>query len=364
MSAVDEVETIGVRARPETAATDEAADAAPAEARPLPARGAMLPSLFRLAFDLSLLPIAALVLVGRVGNKDWLFDMTNFFRPHIAVVALLFVLVAAFSASLPRISVAGLLLVAALYPLLVPSVPAAAAAPNPSLRVTTANVNGRNRDFESFRRVVEAAAPDILVIEEVTWPWDPTIASLPGLPYLSDPRLARRSSIRIASRYPVTAELVELEGLAKPTDDIGGSVALRAIVDIPGAKRPTVLYGIHPPTTRKAQGWVGRNAYLRALAYRIAAEPKGTNIIVAGDWNTPYWSPMVRNFMRVSSLVTTERGAWPEPTRFFREFGAPPFLGTPIDRIAVSKDIGVAAINVSKDFGSDHLAVTADLAIP
>ena len=360
MSAVDEVENVGMKAGLETAATNDAADAAPADVRPLPARGAMLPSLFRVVFDLGLLPIAALVLAGHCGGKDWLLDMTNFFRPHIAVVALVLLLFALLASSMPRLVVAALLVGAAVYPLLVASVPAAAIASAGNLRITTANLNGRNRDEEGFRRMVEAEAPDILMVEETNWRWQGVIESLPGLPHVAG---TDRSSVMVASRYPVTAEPLDLGPAANPTDDVGGAGALRAVVERPGAG-PLVVYGVHAPTTRKASGWVMRNAYLRAVAERVKAEPAGTDVLVAGDWNTPYWSPVLRSFLKRSGLVTTERGAWPPPTRFFREFGAPPALGTPIDRIAVPDRIGVAAINVSKDFGSDHLAVTADLAIP
>lgn len=361
MSAVDEVETIGVKAGPEAAATSEAAAAAPADARPLPVRGAMLPSLFRLAFDLGLLPVAALVLAGHFGGKDWLLDMTNFFRPHIAAVTLVLLLVALLAASMPRLVVAALVVGAAVYPLLVASVPAAANAPAGNLRITTANVDGLNRDEEGFRRMVEAEAPDVLVVEETNWRWQGVVEALPGLPHVAG---ADRSSVMIASRYPVTAERLDLGPAANPTDDVGGSSAIRAVVQRPDGARPLIVYGVHAPTTRKVSGWMMRNAYLRAIAERVKAEPAGTDVLVVGDWNTPYWSPVLRSFMNRSGLVTTERGAWPPPTRFFREFGAPPALGTPIDRIAVPSRIGVAAINVSKDFGSDHLAVTADLAIP
>lgn len=360
MSAVDEVETIGVKAGPEAAAPGEAADASPPDDRTVPVRRAMLNTLSRLAFDLSLLPVAALVLAGQFGGKDWLLDMTNFFRPHIAAVALVLLLLALLASSMPRLVVAALVVGTAVYPLLVASVPAAANASAGNLRVTTANLNGRNRDEEGFRRMVEAEAPDILVVEESNWRWRPVVESLPGLPHVAG---ADRSSVMVASRYPVTAEWLDLGPAANPTDDVGGSGALRAVVERPGA-RPLVVYGVHAPTTRKVSGWVMRNAYLRAVAERVKAEPAGTDVLVVGDWNTPYWSPVLRSFMNRSGLVTTERGAWPPPTRFFREFRAPPALGTPIDRIAVPGRIGVAAINVSKDFGSDHLAVTADLAIP
>ncbi|HWJ74631.1 MAG TPA: endonuclease/exonuclease/phosphatase family protein [Kaistia sp.] len=318
----------------------------------------------RFLFDASLVPAAALVLVGRYGGFDWLFDMTNYFRPHIAVVAVLFIVLALGAGGVLRLAASVILFGAALVPLLVPALPAAAAAPQGNFRITTANVDGENRNFEAMKQMVAAAAPDILIAQEAGWRWRPTISTLPGLPFVSDQSLDVTSSVMVASRYPITVSVVSLAAATKPTDDVGGSAALRIEVARPDAPRPLVIYGIHPPTTRKARGWIDRNSYLRAISILARGEPSGTDVIVAGDWNTPYWSPVLRAFMKRSQLVTTERGAWPPPTRFFREAGLPPALGTPIDRIAVSRKIGLAAIGVSRDFGSDHLAVTADLAIP
>ena len=59
-----------------------------------------------LPFDLLLLPIAALVLVGRFGSRDWLLDMTNYFRPHIAVAVLVLVVLAILAGSMPRVVIA------------------------------------------------------------------------------------------------------------------------------------------------------------------------------------------------------------------------------------------------------------------
>lgn len=321
-------------------------------------------SLTRLVFDVLVIGIASLVLVGRLGAMDWLLDMTNFFRPHIAVVALVFLLLAVGSASWIRIAIAAALFVAAVYPLVVATLPAAPAAAAGNLRVMVANVNGANPEKERFAALVAKDAPDVVIGVEVIRGWRSTIESLPGLGYVTNGPETRRSAVMIASRYPVTAELVELGARANPTEFIGGSMAVRAEVQRPGAARPLVIYGIHPSTTRDARGWVARDYYLEGLARRVSEEPPGTDVIVAGDWNTPYWSPVLTNFFATSGILTTERGPWPPPTRFFREFGAPIALGTPIDRVAVSKEIGVAGIRTSEDFGSDHLAVITDLALP
>ncbi|MBZ9936519.1 endonuclease/exonuclease/phosphatase family protein [Mesorhizobium sp. BR1-1-16] len=319
-------------------------------------------SILRFVFDASLVPIAVLVIVGRWGQQDWLFEMTNFFRPHIAVAALLFVLLAVTTTSVPRIAVSVLIFGAALVPLISTGLPKAVAAAEGNLRVMTANVLRTNTDFDRFRQVVAGADPDIVVMNEAVPAWRPTATSLPGLGYVTQPD--PNSSVVVVSRYPMRSAPVQLVPAAAPDGRTGGARAVRVEIDRPGAIRPLVLYAIHAPTTRLARGWSTRNAYLNQIAGRILREPVGTDVIMAGDWNTSYWSPTLASILRKSGLVTTEPGPWPQPTRFFREFGLPPALGTPIDRIAVSKDIGLAGIKVSKPFGSDHLAVIAELAIP
>ncbi len=313
-------------------------------------------------FDLALLPMLLLVLAGRFGAQAWLLEMTNYFRPHIAALALLFLLLALLTGSRPRIAAAVFVFAAALWPLLVTSLPKAASATEGNFRLMTANVLRSNRDFEAFRRVVSDASPDVVVMQEATAAWRPTATSLPGLSYVTPPDAM--STVTVASRFPIRSAPVELDPDATPSLQTGGARAVRVEIDRPGAARPLVLYAVHAPTTRRAAGWEARNAYLAAIAERVRGEAVGTDVIMAGDWNTAFWSPTLASVLAVSGLATTEPGAWPPPTRFFREAGLPPVLGTPIDRITVSKRIGLASIAVGSDFGSDHLPVTAALAIP
>ncbi len=213
-----------------------------------------------------------------------------------------------------------------------------------------------------FQQSVAAAAPDVVVMQEATARWRPTAASLPGLVHVTAPDAL--STVVVASRFPIRSAPVELEPGATPSRMTGGARAVRVEIDRPDATRKLVLYAVHAPTTRRAAGWAARNAYLAAIADRVRQEPDDTDVIMAGDWNTAFWSPTLASVLSRAGLATTEPGAWPPPTRFFREAGLPPALGTPIDRITVSKRIGLASIAVGGDFGSDHLPVIAALALP
>lgn len=320
-------------------------------------------AMFRFAFDVSLLPMIVFVAVGRFGNYDWLFDLTNFFKPHIAALALALVAIAALAGSRLRLVAAVGLLAAALYPLLVSGLPVAPAAAAGNFRVMTANVNGENHDFDGLVRRVAELRPDILIAEEATPEWRPALSQLEGLPFTSGNDWP--THVFVASRYPIKVSAVALDPLAEPANYTGGSPPLRVEIERPAGVRPLVLYAVHAPTTRNSIGWTVREAYIRAVKAAAAADAAHADVIVAGDWNTPFWSPRLRIFLgNDGTFRTTERGAWPAPTRFFREVGLPPALGTPIDRVVVSRGIGAGPAMVGADFGSDHLPVTVDLAIP
>ena len=314
------------------------------------------------AFYLLLPVVAALVLLPLVAGDDWFGDMITFFRPHVAGLALLLLVLAALPPRPAKLALALPVLIAALVPIVLPRAPTATARAPGDLRVLTANVLVNNSDFDRLPAEIAALSPDIVVVQEALYGWPDVMQKLPGYPHVAGPDIARWNGIIVASRFPLRATI--MDEVPDVDHHIGGSRAIRVEVDRPGITRPLVLYGLHAPTPRTRAGWEVRNAYLARLAERIRAEAAGTDVIVAGDWNTPIWSPTYARFLADAGLKATERSVLPQPTRIFREFGAPRFLGATVDHIAVSADIGVAALDVGADFGSDHLPVIADLSLP
>ena len=116
---------------------------------------------------------------------------------------------------------------------------------------------------------------------------------------------------------------------------------------------------------RRERSRAGRpaTAISRCCTERIASEPPGTPVLLAGDWNTPVWSPAYASTLSRAGLQASERSLWPAATRIFASV-AGINIGTPIDHIAVSKGIGVADFFAGPGFGSDHLPVVADLKLP
>lgn len=325
---------------------------------------AVVCALLRFAFDATVLPVALLVIASHFGDRAWLFDMTTFFRPHIAAMALVLVALGLLTRSLPRLLGAILLFGAALYPLLVPAAPMATKVAQANFRVMSTNLMGAdNHDTEAFRTLVAVEAPDIVVAQEVVPAWRPTLSSLEGYPYTAGPEFQdRESTVMVASRYPIRAAQLfwqaHLEGGPAP-----GAIPLRIHVARPAPQKPLIVFAIHPPTPRAYRDWKSRNAYLEQVVVQAVREGPDAEVIVVGDWNTPSWSPFFARTVAGAGLRTSE-GAWPSPTRVFQEFGAPDLLGTPIDHIAVAPSIGIKALTVGDHFGSDHLPLIADIELP
>ncbi|HEY6632992.1 MAG TPA: endonuclease/exonuclease/phosphatase family protein [Rhizobiaceae bacterium] len=309
---------------------------------------------------LAALGLALATALVSAADRFWPGDMIAFFRPQFAL-AILLALVAALwlRRRLASLALAALLLVNAL-PLFVVTVPAAPSAGTGNLRILSANVLYDNATPERFSGIVAGLSPDIIVTQEARHDWPDLLRSLPGYNLVGQEELKWNSNL-VLSRYPMRARLVA--DMPPSGNWLGGGPALRVEVDIPDRARPLVVYAIHSPTPRSAAAWQARNRYLDVLAERIAAEPEGTDVVLAGDWNTPVWSPAYGRTLFLSGLLASERSAWPAATRLFASLGGIN-LGTPIDHVAVSKGIGVAAFATGAAFNSDHLPVVADLKLP
>ena len=312
--------------------------------------------------DLGLAVAAALSLATLWAAQAWLPDMVSFFRPALFYVCVMLFL-AALVARRPRRLVAAVVLVAFnAWPLVVPATafPAKAQPGAPTIRVMSANLLYDNTQFDRLRQVVKDVAPDVLVVQEEFGQWPGVIRSLEGLPYHMPMYVTD-----VVSRYPFTASFADLGPVRLPAN-AGGGAPRRVVIDPGPGRRPFVIYAIHPPTPRTLEGWQVRGAYLRQIAKLVRAEPEGTPVMVVGDWNTPTWSPLLRDFLDRSEMASAEASPWPAATRIFDLFGLPlpRWLGTPVDRVAVSRNIAVAGFEVGGAFGSDHLPVYADVALP
>ncbi|MEP9386364.1 endonuclease/exonuclease/phosphatase family protein [Mesorhizobium sp. KR9-304] len=310
-----------------------------------------------------LLVFAAALTTGLAAfaDRSWPGDMIIFFRPQLALGVLLLLCAGIWLRRWLACVALGALLVVNGLPLFVTGAPTAAAAETPNLRILSANVLFDNPEPARFGEVVAALAPDIIVTQEAKFKWPGVLKALPGYPYLVGPNISKWNGNLVLSRYPLRARLVA--DMPPSGYALGGGYAVRVEVDLPGRAQPLVVYAVHAPTPRTFAGWQARNRYLDVVAERIAAEPEGTPVVLAGDWNTPVWSPAYGRTLLLSGLEATERSAWPPASRLFASFGGVDF-GTPIDHIAISRGVEVADLFTGPDFGSDHLPVVVDLKLP
>lgn len=245
------------------------------------------------------------------------------------------------------------------YPLIVSVAPLAANAQSSNLRLMSANVLRDASTFEGFLALVMEIRPDVIVLQEMSGEWADAVSDLEDYPYIASP-FRTAQGVVILSRFPISAEMIP--GVDLP-NGVGGAHGLRAVLDL-GGGASAVLYAIHAPTPRTLAGWDARNVYLEQVTGAISKEILGTNIILAGDWNTPQWSAEFSSLLAQTGMSATEMSAWPAPTRIIRRYNIFRWIGSPVDHIAVTPGIARQNFTVGPDFGSDHKPIIADLLMP
>ncbi len=302
--------------------------------------------------------LAAAALVSLLLSAHlWSADMANFLRPHM-VLAGAGLLVFGFALPSRWTRAGGVLaLAAAAVPFFLLPAPAPSATGTP-ISVVSANIYVDNPDPSGFLAMPEVASADIVVLQEMTPLWQDALVASGLWPYESSRDLETNTDMKLFSRFPVADERT----VSPQSTDTGGRFSVRYEVLV--GERKVVVYAVHPQTPRTPSMWRERSAYLRDLAEALKSESPETPVIVAGDWNTPSWSPFFRDLLSSTGYRTTESRWWPSPTRFSTRYGSVTQLGTPIDRIIVSPSVGLEDLSMGPAFGSNHLPVIVRLSIP
>ena len=117
------------------------------------------------------------------------------------------------------------------------------------------------------------------------------------------------------------------------------------------------VIGMHPVPPSNAAYWHERNKQMADTAQLVADQPD-LPTIVCGDLNCSPWSPFYHEMLKVGNLSNAAEGfgLWPTWTAFSI------FLGLPIDHVLVNSKVQVLDHRVGKNIGSDHRAITVDLA--
>lgn len=305
-----------------------------------------------------LAPAAALA----AAESFWPGDLLTFFVPWIGFAAFcLFAATMVADWRLPATSAALLVIVCIVLVGAAWEPPPAGPTSGRPFRVTTFNTLIGNSHPDDLGAFLRTELPDVVALQETFGPFkEALVASLRDIyPYSSAGTVVEESDIEILSRHPIR----EI-GFAT-TVRVGRTTyrVMRAIIEVDG--QPLAFYAVHAPTPRFGQSdWVARNLILREVGASAAAYATTMPVIIAGDFNTPPWSPHLLALLDAANLSDTSGLLLPSATRLVDREGLPLSFGAPVDHILVSDGIGWATVRLGPALGSDHLPVTADLVLP
>jgi endonuclease/exonuclease/phosphatase (EEP) superfamily protein YafD len=295
---------------------------------------------------------SALALSARYG---WLGDLAVNFRLQLAALAAsALILLAAMRrwGWTAAAAVAVIMQLPAVRAVLPARQPASASAPaTPMLRVVSINVFFGSSHYEDVRQFLQAARPDIAVLEEVTPPWRAALSPLKQLPYqfyaaALRPRLAgaQPRGVLLLSRWPLTD---------RHSLDLGPGTEPAVSARIGFAGRELYFLGVHATWPLGPGDSRERNGQLELLARlaHAATDP----CIVAGDFNLTPFSPHYAEFLALSALHAASRGWQPTWPTFL------PPAGIQIDHVFVSASLTVREFRRGPRVGSDHWPILADL---
>ena len=220
---------------------------------------------------------------------------------------------------------------------------------NKTLTIIHTNVYKGNNDFGQFLAMIDQHQPDVVVVQELTSAWLPTLTSLKS--HYPASKLHPREDafgIGLLSKKPLS----QLELKFYNPDDFPSIEAALAL-----GSQTITLIATHPMAPMNRALKLMRNKQLLGIGKAI--EKIQTPIIVIGDLNISPWSHVYQDFIKTSRLVNTRKGFGIAPTW-------PVFLpiaGIPIDHCIVSPAFNVHSFTTLPSIGSDHLPIKVVLSL-
>ncbi|QRM44637.1 endonuclease/exonuclease/phosphatase family protein [Rhizobium sp. BG4] len=299
--------------------------------------------------------LAFVVIVTGLAAKFWLLDLATFAWQYVVLAGIALTLTSFLMKSRLAIAVSLIGLLISLYPYL--TTHTAQKADRCELRVVTANLFIEiTSPPDRFLDFVREEQPDILVLQETPDAWQDPIRGLAMFGYESTRDLMAYDRVKVFSKLPIKSE--------GPVTDpsIGTEFHKRPIrLELGGWDRPLVLYAIHPETPRSIDQWRERNMHLSTMAKSASGDGVSSDVIVAGDWNTPSTSPFFNEALAAGGLADAGSGNPFITSRFSLKLYPYVFLGSTIDHVAVSGSLGVSNRRTGPMYGSNHLPVVVDI---
>ena len=217
------------------------------------------------------------------------------------------------------------------------------------LKILSANILSSNTEHQRLFDLLEAEAPDIVLLQEVSGQWLETLDPLrQGYPYSYAEARDGNFGIALFSRVPLTSvSHIDSPPLGYPT--------IIATMDVEGAALH--LVGTHPMIPLGEQNYLDRNEQLASITELFDGRD-GFQVLV-GDLNASLWDINYRSLEEATGLRNARTGFGNVPT--WPTFM--PFAMIPIDHVLVSDDVGVVEMRSGPRIGSDHLPLIVTIAL-
>jgi endonuclease/exonuclease/phosphatase (EEP) superfamily protein YafD len=217
------------------------------------------------------------------------------------------------------------------------------------VKILSANILSSNTEHQRLFDLLDAEAPDVVFLQEVSPQWlDALVRLRQSYPYSYAEAREGNFGMALFSRLPLTAvSHVDSPPLGYPT--------IVATIDVAGAALHIV--GSHPMIPISAQFYSDRNRQFDSLAELLAGQ-HGPRVLL-GDLNTSMWDINYRRLEDKTGLRNARPGFGVVPTwpTFL------PFAMIPIDHVLLSGDISVVELRSGPRIGSDHLPLIVTLAL-
>ncbi len=217
-----------------------------------------------------------------------------------------------------------------------------------TLRIMVANILMTNRAAEKFLRVVDAADPDILIVDEPDAWWERQLRWL-------DERFSHHTKYPLENTYGMIfysrLPVLRSEVRFVVEDDIP---SIHSIITLRSGQ-PLELISLHPRPPLPQVDTAARDAELVLVGREVKKSSYPS--VVAGDMNDVGWSQTSELFQKVSGLLDPRRGRGLYPT-FHAKY---PFLRYPLDHLFHSQEFRLVSMRVLDDVGSDHFPLLVEL---
>ncbi|GAB3568074.1 endonuclease/exonuclease/phosphatase family protein [Spirosoma luteolum] len=218
------------------------------------------------------------------------------------------------------------------------------------IRLLTANVFMDNLESPQVRSLVDAHAPDLVLVLETNKRWQNDLKPIEAnYPYRVHCPLENTYGMLFYSRLPILHS--ELRFLIQ--DDIP-SVYVQ--LDTGNGQR-LHFYGVHPMPPSPTEHYRSTERDAELLLVGREAKQQTEPVIVAGDLNDVAWSHTTRLFQRISGLLDPRVGRGLYNTFNAKYF----FLRWPLDHVFVSGHFQLERMRRLPNCGSDHFPMFISL---